>query len=175
MLASGKKELVFATLIIFLLVSLEIGYFIYKFVHIPIQKLNIATKKVAEGDFDYHIDIKSLDEIGELAGSFNTMTDHIRRSRDEIEQWNRELERRVEEATSQRRLLGYVRLVDLELGVGDALPLRQLVDVAQRESPIAALMRLYDASASLGRVVDDDGRTIGVVSQPVRRNALENR
>jgi CBS domain containing-hemolysin-like protein len=72
----------------------------------------------------------------------------------------------IEEAAGQRRLLGYVRLVDLELG-GDTreLPLRKFVDISQQESSISALMRLYDASAALGRVVDGRGRAVGIVSQ----------
>ena len=72
----------------------------------------------------------------------------------------------IEEATGQRRLLGYVRLVELELGGDDCeLPLREFVDIAPSESSISALMRLYDASAAMGRVVDNDGHTVGIVSQ----------
>ncbi|MGA1823672.1 MAG: ATP-binding protein [bacterium] len=146
LLASGKKELVLATLIIFLLVSLEIGYFIYRFVHIPIQKLNIGTKKVADGDFEYHIDIKSHDEIGELADSFNIMTDHIKQSRDEIEEWNRELERRVEEATNQlveanKELLKTNRHLELT----DKNKTEILITVAENlRGPISAITNCID-------------------------------
>ena len=101
---AGKRVMVISTIIIFLLFSLEIFYFIYRFVHVPIQKLTLATRRVAKGDVDYHIDIHSADEIGELARSFNVMTDKLKKSWSEIEAWNRELEKRVEEATAQLTL-----------------------------------------------------------------------
>ncbi|MGA1869423.1 MAG: ATP-binding protein [bacterium] len=146
LLASGKKELVLATMIIFLLVSLEIGYFIYRFVHIPIQKLNVGTKKIAEGDLDYHIDIKSFDEIGQLAGSFNIMTDHIKQSRDEIERWNRELEMRVADATSQlvevnRKLVETNKHLELT----DKNKTEILITVAENlKGPISAITNCID-------------------------------
>ncbi len=43
----------------------------------PISKLNKASKKIAEGNFKERVSIKSKDEIGELAKSFNTMADEV--------------------------------------------------------------------------------------------------
>ena len=42
-----------------------------------IKKLNIISKKIARGEFSNRISIKSKDEIGELANSFNIMTEEI--------------------------------------------------------------------------------------------------
>jgi len=100
-ISARKRVMYISTIIIFLLFSLEIFYFIFRFVHVPIQKLTLATRRVAKGDVDYHIDIHSTDEIGELARSFNVMTEKLKKSWSEIEAWNRELEKRVEEATAQ--------------------------------------------------------------------------
>lgn len=44
----------------------------------PIKKLSVASKKVAEGNFDTRVDIKSKNEIGSLATAFNDMTEGLK-------------------------------------------------------------------------------------------------
>jgi len=44
----------------------------------PIINLTSATKEVAKGNFNVHIDNKSKDEIGELSRNFNKMTDQLK-------------------------------------------------------------------------------------------------
>jgi len=55
------------------LVSLIMSYFIAHGISTPINKLVSASKEVAEGNLDAKVEIKSNDEIGELAESFNAM------------------------------------------------------------------------------------------------------
>lgn len=43
----------------------------------PIQRLTAATHAVAQGDLAQRVPVKSKDEIGDLATSFNTMADHL--------------------------------------------------------------------------------------------------
>lgn len=49
------------------------GQFIVK----PIQKLSAATKKIAGGDFEVHMENRRNDEIGELIRGFNTMAKEL--------------------------------------------------------------------------------------------------
>ena len=44
----------------------------------PIEKLSRATQAVGEGDFDVDIDVKSRDEMGELASSFTHMASALK-------------------------------------------------------------------------------------------------
>lgn len=60
----------------------------------PIEKLASATERVAKGELAQTVDIRSRDEIGDLAKSFNAMTLQLKESRDN-------LERKVEERTRQ--------------------------------------------------------------------------
>ncbi len=69
----------------------------------PIQKLSLVTKKLAQGQFSEVMNPDPDDEIGELARSFNQMSESLRNSHLEIEEWNRTLERRVEERAVQLR------------------------------------------------------------------------
>lgn len=50
----------------------------------PINRLAKASQKVAAGDFDAKVFLKSDDEIRKLADSFNNMTDQIKRLFDEV-------------------------------------------------------------------------------------------
>lgn len=43
----------------------------------PLGKINYAARKIANGDIEKRVEIKSEDEIGELANSFNYMADSI--------------------------------------------------------------------------------------------------
>ncbi len=66
----------------------------------PIEELARAAGQVAAGDWDTRVDIRSLDEVGDLARSFNNMTRQLADQRDRLLQaervaaW-RELARRL--------------------------------------------------------------------------------
>ena len=52
---------------------LLISYFVSR----PVRTLTRATKLIEDGQYDVRADVKSLDEIGDLAISFNTMAEAI--------------------------------------------------------------------------------------------------
>jgi len=60
----------------------------------PIEKLADATERVARGELTETVDIRSKDEIGDLARAFNQMTLQLKESRGD-------LEKKVEERTRQ--------------------------------------------------------------------------
>jgi len=63
----------------------------------PLGVMVEATDKIAKGDLDHRVDIDRRDEIGQLAGSFNRMTEDLKRANEGLTQWGRVLEKRVEE------------------------------------------------------------------------------
>jgi two-component system, NtrC family, sensor kinase len=69
----------------------------------PVRRLTGAMAAVARGDLESRVPVHSSDEIGTLAESWNAMTGDLARSRAALESLNRELERRVEEKTSELR------------------------------------------------------------------------
>lgn len=153
-----KRVMIISTIIIFLLFSLEIFYFIYRFVHVPIQKLNLATRRVADGDVDYHIEVHSSDEIGELAKSFNVMTEKLKKSWSEIEAWNRELENRVKEATSKLTQTNIeLQETNSRLQIADQKKTEILVTVAHDiRGPLSAIKSCV--GVVLGGYIDSDLR-----------------
>ncbi|UOY87866.1 HAMP domain-containing histidine kinase [Bacillus glycinifermentans] len=50
-----------------------------------IQKLRDATKKVAAGDYNIHIENRNMDEIGDLGADFNVMAQKLKSSSEEID------------------------------------------------------------------------------------------
>lgn len=62
-------------------IALLLGFFIARSLTQPLQQLTAATRQVAAGDLDVAVDVKSTDELGELAQSFNTMNQRLAQSR----------------------------------------------------------------------------------------------
>ena len=62
----------------------------------PIKDLFKIVKTIAEGDLSKRAEVKSMDEIGRLASSFNEMADNLQESyktvEDKVEQRTKQLE-----------------------------------------------------------------------------------
>lgn len=84
-------------------VTLFAGIFIWIMVNIPVRKLTEGTHEITKGNLDHRIEVHSSDEIGDLADSFNKMTEELGRARDELTEWAQTLEERVEQKTDELR------------------------------------------------------------------------
>ncbi len=84
-------------------VLLLILFFITSSIIHPLQKMVLATKRIASGDLNHKVDSLSKDEIGELAQSFNRMTENLKVANEKLIQWGKTLEKRVEERTRELR------------------------------------------------------------------------
>jgi signal transduction histidine kinase/sensor domain CHASE-containing protein len=67
----------------------------------PIGQLTTAARSISQGDLSQPIPQLGSDEIGELSRSFDAMRIALKNSLEEIQEWNRELETKVEERTGQ--------------------------------------------------------------------------
>jgi two-component system NtrC family sensor kinase len=83
------------------LASLAIGYFVHHLVYLPLRDLEGAAERLSAGNLDQPIPVRSGDEFGKLAGSFNSMTDALRNSRAELRDWAYTLEQKVELRTQE--------------------------------------------------------------------------
>ncbi|HKC71469.1 MAG TPA: PP2C family protein-serine/threonine phosphatase [Terriglobales bacterium] len=80
--ASGWATLLGAIALSFILielVALLIGIRLTRTITRSVAQLYVATQHVNRGDFGHHIEIRSRDQLAALEGSFNSMTDSIRR------------------------------------------------------------------------------------------------
>lgn len=68
----------------------------------PIKDLIMQTMKISKGDFDSNISTIRTDEIGQLATSFNLMTDNLRETTTSIDNLNNEVIKRKENEEALR-------------------------------------------------------------------------
>jgi signal transduction histidine kinase/CheY-like chemotaxis protein len=71
----------------------------------PLQKLATAADAIAQGNLNTAVDIRTSDEVGALADSFNAMARSVARSRAALEEYNRTLEDKVQARTAHLELL----------------------------------------------------------------------
>ncbi|MCS6815778.1 MAG: ATP-binding protein [Blastocatellia bacterium] len=102
-IAEGQRQLLRLFLISLLFVALVVVAVTVTMIHVPIKHLKKGTERVAAGDLDYKIPLTSRDELGELAASFNAMTEELKRAHEEVLSWARTLEERVAQKTAELR------------------------------------------------------------------------
>jgi two-component system NtrC family sensor kinase len=96
---ASRRQMLMSLLGAVVALSALFGTLIWLMVHKPIRQLIVGTNHVAAGELDYQIKIRSRDELGELAHSFNRMTCEVKRANAEINLWTRTLEERVAKKT----------------------------------------------------------------------------
>jgi len=67
----------------------------------PLKKLVVATNEIAKGDLDHKVSTNLKDEIGQLATSFNQMTDNLNKANQKLIHWGKTLEKQVNERTKK--------------------------------------------------------------------------
>ncbi len=87
-----------------ILAAILVSILVQRVVYRPLVDLKDGAAKLAEGDLEHQIPVRSDDELGQLAESFNSMTEALRKSRAELQEWGRTLEQKVEEATRELHL-----------------------------------------------------------------------
>jgi two-component system, NtrC family, sensor kinase len=95
-----RTMLAYTGVALFLVVFLS-GLFIWIEVRNPLRALKTGTQRVAKGELGFQIPVKSNDEIGDLAASFNQMSSRLQLAQAEITAWAHTLEDRVDEKTRE--------------------------------------------------------------------------
>jgi len=86
-----------------LIVAVISWLFIWWVVGKPISALKKGTEHLSAGELGYQIEVRSNDEAGDLARSFNGMSLQLRAANEEIVTWARTLEERVDDKTKELR------------------------------------------------------------------------
>ena len=100
-LAHETREMAAATGVALIAVAFLSWLFIWVVVRNPLRELKAGTERIARGDLGYQISVRSQDEAGELAESFNEMSNRLQVAQAEITAWAHTLEDRVEGKTRE--------------------------------------------------------------------------
>ncbi len=84
--------------------ALCVGFFVHRLVYVPLRDLETGAKRLSSGDLEQTIPVRSGDELGQLAASFNTMTVALRDSQAQLREWGHTLEKKVEKRTQELRI-----------------------------------------------------------------------
>lgn len=79
-----QKILISATLLA-LSITIFLGFLIANSITVPIRDVTKKAERMAKGDFDQFVDVKSDDEIGQLASMFNYLTLKLKETIQEME------------------------------------------------------------------------------------------
>ncbi len=87
-----------------ILAAILVSLLVQRAVYRPLADLKDGAARLAQGDLEKQIPVRSKDEFGHLAESFNSMTDALRKSRVELQEWGHTLEQKVKDATHELQL-----------------------------------------------------------------------
>lgn len=87
-----------------LVASLLLSVLVHRMVYVPLRDLESGAKRLSSGNLEQLIPVRSGDEFGQLATSFNTMTQELQKSELELREWAHTLEQKVEKRTRELRV-----------------------------------------------------------------------
>lgn len=83
------------------IVAILVANFLAGRISRPLREMKKTAQQIAAGDYSRDIAVRSGDEVGELADSFNRMTGKLLSVQDELKRWGETLEEKVEERTAK--------------------------------------------------------------------------
>jgi two-component system NtrC family sensor kinase len=100
-LAASQRHMETSAFVLVLVVALGFAALLYVLVQAPVARLTEGTRAVSAGILDREIPIRSRDDLGLLAASFNHMTGELRRAREENRGWGLTLEDKVRQKSEE--------------------------------------------------------------------------
>jgi two-component system nitrogen regulation sensor histidine kinase NtrY len=103
-----KREILLTLMLITVLLlftTMWVALFLSKQVTVPIQALAEATQAIAAGNFEHRVGVQAQDELGTLVASFNQMTAQLGESRNQINDFTRNLQLAIEEGERRRNMM----------------------------------------------------------------------
>ncbi len=99
-IAELKESIGIISLVLFI-ISTILVFIIGTIFTKPLSNIVKTVHKITEGDFSQRVEVKSSDEVGFLAKSFNKMVERIENGNSEMDKINKELEVRVKDRTRE--------------------------------------------------------------------------
>ncbi len=127
-----------------------------------VERLVSATRRIGEGDYDDPVPVRTSDELGALGREIDRMRVQLREKVRQLEELNRDLERKVEERTDALREANErLSLIhEVTNAVNSSLDFQQIFAAV-----VAGTRRLIDFDqASITRILDSQTATVFAIS-----------
>ena len=95
------------TIVSILVFSLLVFFLVRRLVISPIEELDRVSTLVSQGELNVHVEAFGNDEIAHLARTFNGMTENLHRANEQVKQFNKDLEQRVQERTAELKSVNH--------------------------------------------------------------------
>jgi two-component system, NtrC family, sensor kinase len=99
--ATQRAQVAGSTTIALALVCGITMLFVWRLVYSPVRDLRGGMRRIARGDLGYRLAVRSRDELGEVAQTFNHMAADLAAARGELTAWARTLEERVDQKAAE--------------------------------------------------------------------------
>ncbi len=139
----------------------------------PVYTLVHGIEKVSAGEYNAKVSIESGDEIGFLAKTFNAMTDNLNRVTQqkemllgELQDLNRDLERRVREATEELRTTHEKMLRSETLSIVGTFASGVAHELA---TPLSSVLNYFQMVKDRARYGNECIENINLIEQELRR------
>ncbi len=174
-IAKGTCWMLFYTVLAIAIITSLSAAFVWRVVNRPLKVLGDGTERLAAGRLGYQLDVRSHDEIADLARSFNSMSRQLKDAREEITEWGRTLEERVDQKTEElNRAHGEMLRVEKMASIG------KLAAVVAHEinNPLAGILtyakllkkqfarendRKYDETIASLELIESESRRCGEI------------
>ncbi len=100
-IGAAHTRLLWTTVVLILICGVIATLFVRRVVLEPVRKLHKGTRRVASGDLDTRIDVHGHHELAELGRAFNRMAADLRDARQQVTDWSRTLEQKVDAKTEE--------------------------------------------------------------------------
>ena len=170
---ASQRQLVWTTIVLIAICGSVVALFIRRVVHVPVQRLQEGTRRIAAGDLDTQIDVRGEDELARLAGAFNQMAEELSAARREVVDWSETLEQKVEAKTRELQLAER-QVVHMEtmasLGKLSATVAHELNNPLSAMLTYARLVRRELDEQELGPAAREDiNRSLGLMEKECSR------
>ena len=137
------RNLVLISVISLFILIFSFLYMLRRAIVKPITTFRDAAKVIGEGNLNEEINIKSRDELGELATAFNRMTTDLKISRDKIEKYNKTLEKLLSQKDEFIGQLGH----DLKNPLTPLVGLLPMITEQEKDPKLKKHLRLLTNNA----------------------------
>jgi len=142
-----SKGVFLISLVFIVFIVIALCYYMVRWLFRPLDALSEGVKQVSEGNFDFRVDTKRQDELGQLADGFNHMSDKMRSMLSEKEQLLLDVSHELRSPITRAKLA--LELLDDGKSTSDIRG-----DLREMESMISELLesaRLNNPNSSLSK------------------------